>query len=116
VLSYAGADLHRDVIDARITKEARTGIEKYGETFHDGGKGIIDSPDAVGGWPVLKQETPPSDSDNDGMADEWEISKGLDPQNQYDGNSYTLSKNFTNLEVYLHFLVEDVMGSKKTKK
>jgi len=116
VLKYAGASLHRDAVDKRITEEARTGIELYGETFHGGRKGIIDSPEEVGGWPVLKSDTPPTDADNDGMADDWEISEGLSRENQSDGNNYTLTKKNTNLEVYLHYLVEELMENKKTKK
>lgn len=116
VLKYAGTNLHRDAVDKRIAEEALTGIEKFGETFHGGGKGIIDTPEEVGGWPVLKSETPPTDSDNDGMADDWEISKRLDPNDPYDGNKFTLTKNFTNLEVYLQALVDDAEISKKLKK
>jgi len=115
VLNYAGASLHRDAVDIRITEEARTGIELYGATFHGGKKGIIDSPEEVGGWPVLNSVTPPTDADNDGMADEWEVSKGLDPTNPNDGKSCTISKKYTNLEVYLHYLNEDVMESKKNQ-
>lgn len=113
VLNYAGASLHRDAVDIRITIETRTGIEKFGETFHGGGKGIINTPEEVGGWPVLKSESPPADADNDGMADDWEISKGLDPHNQNDRNGYTLSKNFTNLEIYLQALVDENWVNKK---
>jgi len=113
VLNCSGACLHRDAVDTRITEEARTGIELYGETFHGGGKGIINSPEEVGGWPVLNSGTPPTDADNDGMADEWEVLHGLDPNNPSDGNSSILSKKNTNLEAYLHYLVEDIMCSKK---
>jgi hypothetical protein len=113
VLSYAGASLRRDAVDMRIVEETRTGIEKYGETFHGGKKGIIDSPFEVGGWPVLKQETAPTDSDNDGMPDDWEVLKGLNPNNQLDGNSYTLSKKNTNIEMYLSFIVDDLEVKKK---
>lgn len=116
VLNYAGASLHRDAVDQRIIEETQSGIEKFGETFHGGKKGIIDSPFEVGGWPVLKQETPPADSDNDGMADGWEVFNGLNPNNQFDANSYILSKKNTNLEMYLSFLVEDLDLNKKTKK
>jgi len=106
VLNYAGASLHRDSADKRIVQETRTGVEKYGETFRGGGKGIIDSPGEVGGWPVLKQGILPADSDNDGMADNWEVTVGLNPNNPLDGNSYSLTKKFTNIEVYLHSLLE----------
>ncbi len=109
VLNNAGACLRRDSVDLRVVEEARTGIEKYGETFQGGKKGIIDLPDAVGGWPVLKQESPAPDSDNDGIADTWEVFKGLNANNPADRNAYTLTKKYTNLEVYLQSLLENGM-------
>ena len=63
VLEHAGASLSRDSIDARIVDEIRTGTAKFGSTYGGGGKGIIDSPTDVGGWPELKSKTPPLDTD-----------------------------------------------------
>ncbi len=104
VLHEAGASLRRDSVDLRIIEETWTGVEKYGESFRGGGKGIIDSPAAVGGWPLLASLPPPTDNDNDGMADDWEISRKLDPADPHDHKIYTLSREFTNLEVYLNSL------------
>ena len=109
VLRSAGASLRRDAVDKRIVDETRTGQEQFGTTFSGGGKGIIDSPEEVGGWPFLKQGEVPADSDNDGITDEWETANGLDPNDSSDGNTYTLDKNFTNLEVYLNSLVEHII-------
>jgi hypothetical protein len=55
VLRSAGASHRRDAVDKRIVDETRTGQEQFGTTFSGGGKGIIDSPEEVGGWPFLKQ-------------------------------------------------------------
>jgi len=104
VLENAGADLVRDAVDKRILKEARTGEEKYGQTFDGGGNGIIDSQNDVGGWPELKSLPPPKDSDNDGMPDDWESQNNLNPE-KADNNLYSLSKDYTNLEVYINSLV-----------
>jgi hypothetical protein len=109
VLTSAGASLYRDDADKRIVLEVLTGTASYGATFSGGGKGIIDSPADVGGWPVLKQGKLPADTDNDGIPDEWEKANGLNPNNAADGNAYTLDKNYTNLEVYLNSLVEHIM-------
>jgi hypothetical protein len=89
--------------------ETRTGQEQFGATFSGGKKGIIDSPEDVGGWPVLKQGKVPADSDNDGIPDEWETANGLNPNDSADGNAFTLDKNYTNLEVYLNSLVEHII-------
>ncbi len=105
VLSSAGASLHRDDVDQRITEEAKTGTEQFGSTYLGGNKGIIDDPADVGGWPELKSALPPVDSDLDGMPDYWELLKGLNPENANDGNLFKLDKCYSNLEVYLNSLV-----------
>ncbi len=101
VLFEAGASLSRDSVDLRIIEETWTGVEKFGETFRGGRRGIIDSPSAVGGWPLLRQGTPPVDTDQDGMSDEWETTKRLNPADPADNKGFDLSKQYTNLEVYL---------------
>jgi len=106
VLSFAGASLHRDAVDLRVVAETKTGIEIFGTTFQGGKKGIIDDPKDVGGWPELKQENAPQDTDKDGMPDDWEKSKGLNLDNPGDGSIYSLNKKFTNLEVYLNSLIK----------
>jgi len=105
VLRDAGASLHRDAVDRRVVEEALSGTETLGETFRGGGKGIIDSPLAVGGWPLLSSQSAPPDRDNDGMPDDWEVAKQLDPDNPLDQVLFTLSKQYTNIEVYLNKLV-----------
>jgi len=109
VLQSAGSSLRRDAADERIVEEARTGKEQYGSSFSGGRKGIIDSPEDVGGWPLLQQFDPPVDSDKDGMPDSWEKDNKLDFNDPADGNAFTLDKNYTNLEVYLNSLVEHIM-------
>lgn len=112
VLRFAGASLHRDGVDERIVSEARSGVEIYGTTFKGGRKGIIDDPNEVGGWPVLKQGNVSLDTDKDGMPDDWEKAKGLNPGNSSDGSVFSQDKKFTNLEVYLNSLVASVSEKK----
>jgi hypothetical protein len=81
LLAHAGCSLSRDAVDRRIIQEIRTGTAQYGETYGGGGKGIIDSQTAVGGWPELRSEPAPADSDHDGIPDVWERQHGLDPNN-----------------------------------
>jgi pectate lyase len=109
VLQSAGSSLRRDAADERIVEEARTGKEQYGSTFSGGRKGIIDSPEDVGGWPLLKQIELPVDSDMDGMPDSWEKTNMLNPNDPADANAFTLNTKYTNLEVYLNSLVEHLM-------
>ena len=107
VLTKAGCSLHRDVIDTRIVGEVRNGNYTY--TGSNGStKGLIDSPSDVGGYPTLNVGTAPKDTDRDGMPDEWEDANGLDKNASADSKNYTLDKNYTNLEVYLNSLVQNL--------
>ena len=99
VLNYAGASHLRDALDTRIIEEVRNGTYTFGDN------GIINGQDEVGGWPYLEPGTPMIDTDGDGMPDEWEIANGLDPNNPNDYAEYSLSNQFTNIEVYLNNLV-----------
>ncbi|MBQ3998990.1 MAG: pectate lyase [Paludibacteraceae bacterium] len=107
VLAKAGCSLHRDVVDTRIAGEVRNGTYTYSGS-NGSTKGLIDSPSDVGGYPTLQGGTAPKDTDRDGMPDEWEDANGLDKSASSDGKLYTLDKNYTNLEVYLNSLVQDL--------
>ncbi len=91
VIEQAGATLpRRDAIDRRIAKSVETGTGR-----------IIDSQSDVGGWPELKSAPAPSDSDNDGMSDDWESAHGLNPK-LADNNDDADSDGYTNLEEFLN--------------
>ena len=128
VLGNAGASLYRDAVDARYMEEARTGtVTYYGDvpfnssTKTSGTKGIIDfindpakeENPKTASFPPLSSNVRPDgfDTDRDGMPDEWETANGLDPNNANDANLYTVDsrKVYTNLEVYINQLVEDIM-------
>ncbi|MCM1034412.1 MAG: thrombospondin type 3 repeat-containing protein [Paludibacter sp.] len=99
VLAEAGACApRRDSQDARIVNETRTGTAIGMGSLNK--SGIIDNPMAVGGWPSLSG-IPYTDSDEDGIPDEWEITHGLDPTNPNDGALLTDS-GYSNLEIYIN--------------
>jgi len=104
VLAQAGCSSVRDSVDTRIIKEIRTGTATYGERYGGGGKGIIDSQKAVGGWPELRSDPARADADHDGLPDVWETAHGLDPNNPADGEKDS-GDGYTNLEKYLNSLV-----------
>ena len=104
VLVKAGCSLHRDAVDTRIIEEVRSGSYTYeGKKGSTGG--LIDTQADVGGWPELKSEEGPQDSDGDGIPDAWETKYGLDSNNPLDARKTTLVPNHINLEVYLNALV-----------
>ncbi|WP_299249364.1 T9SS type A sorting domain-containing protein [uncultured Aquimarina sp.] len=65
---------------------------------------IIDYPSDVGGYPNLALGNAPTDSDSDGIPDQWEASNGLNPNNANDGSSDKDGDGYTNLEEYLNSL------------
>lgn len=97
VLTKAGCVLHRDAVDERIVNEVRNGSGK-----------LVNTPSDAGGYPTLAAGTAPTDTDRDGMPDAWEDEHGLDKSASADGKLYTLDDNYTNLEVYLNSLVQDL--------
>jgi pectate lyase len=99
VLESAGAILpQRDAVDQRIVKSVR-----------DRTGGMVNSPAAVGGWPELQSAPAPTDSDHDGMPDEWEQSHKLDPNDSSDGKAISGS-GYSNLENYLNDLAAKASG------
>lgn len=111
VLLYAGASLKSDAVDRRIVDNVRNG--DYTESGSNGSVlGLIDKATDVGGWPVYVKENAPVDTDGDGMPDAWEAANGLNPKSSADGVKYNLSKEYTNLEVYINSLVEKLYPAK----
>ena len=89
----------RDIIDTRIVKDV---LNKTGHSIVD------TNSQPEGGWPALNSRPALTDSDHDGMPDIWETSHGLNPNDANDRNGYTSTPDYTNLEVYLDWLVSSV--------
>lgn len=91
VLAAAGAiKPARDAVDRRIVEQVRNGTGK-----------IVDSQDEVGGWPDLAPGRAPRDADQDGLPDEWERKRGLNPQDPADA-ARPAEGGYTQLEEYLN--------------
>lgn len=111
VCSYAGASLRRDAVDKRIVTGVKSGT---GRIIND-----IDDIKAEYGsaWPVLSatdaEKAAIADTDGDGIPDAIETAWGLDKNNAQDGAAKSLDKNgrYTNLEMYLHYLVREVVSA-----
>ncbi|MEI6946985.1 pectate lyase [Paraflavisolibacter sp. H34] len=101
VLAGAGALLpHRDAVDSRVVEETRKGTASGKGSI---GKGIIDDPSGVGGWPAYAPGTAPDDSDHDGLPDTCEDQKGYNKNDAADRNEL-LPNGYTRLEEYLNSL------------
>ncbi len=137
VLTYAGASLSRDDIDARIARETKNGTFTYeGSNLNpkdkDGNpvvrsyKGLIDTQTDVAdgtwknGWPVYEaspeQMAMIKDTDEDSIPDWFEDAFALDKNDPSDATafSYDSDKRYSNFEMYLHYLVRDIVASQNT--
>lgn len=103
VISGVGASVSRDPVDTAVIKGFQLGVGR-----------IIDCPDQSIGhdkswgsyYPPLNQYTPYTDTDKDGMSDEWETASGLNPEDESDGAAINGS-GYTNLDVFLEYLVQN---------
>jgi pectate lyase len=115
ICSSAGASLKRDAVDQRACGDAQSGKA----TFADGGNGskngIIDTQSVFRVWPTYAADAAAlakvTDTDKDGIPDWFEDQFGLKKTDASDGNARTLDHlgRYTNLEMYLHYLVKDII-------
>ncbi len=93
ILTGVGATApQRDSVDTRVIND-----------FSAGTGDIIDNITFPDDYPTFNTPTPPTDSDNDGMPDEWENTQGLN--NNLDDSAEDLDQDgYTNIEEYLHYL------------
>lgn len=96
VLKEVGCSFSRDSYDREVLRQMKRGIGTCGN------RGIINSPDEAGGWPLLRVGKAPLDTDADGMPDTWERRHGLNSADATDAAAYRLSGDYTNVEVYLN--------------
>jgi hypothetical protein len=123
VLERSGATLpQRDAVDQRVIEMVRTGrvtatkaspeavaragragyAQKWLDELAEAvPKGFITDPSEVGGYPDYRGE-PYRDTDGDGLPDEWETARGLNPADpsdatrDSDGDGYTTIEDFIN--------------------
>jgi hypothetical protein len=94
VLSLAGCNQVRDVVDLRVISDVLS--RKYASYLH--------SQSEVGGWPELNTYKVPTDTDHDGLPDYWETALGQNPC--LANNNHTNADGYTDLEHYLNWLAE----------
>ncbi len=115
VINYAGngiSSTQRTAIDQQCAEETKngtgscSGTAAYDSSVTDLDKYSIecgvtyDYPD-----PVLEKTI--IDADNDGMDDNWELARGLDPTDASDTNGDYCGQGYTNIEYYINDLTVD---------
>jgi pectate lyase len=106
VLTSAGAIFpKRDSLDVRIVSDVRSGtgsiIDVQGGYPHG-----TDYEISKQAWPVLKTVTATTDSDKDGMPDDYEKSHGLNPSDPADAPVLNKTSGYANIEHYINSLVK----------
>ena len=91
VLAFVGASSARDTADVRLINDVRkqTGA-------------LIDSETQVGGWPTLNFTAAPTDTDQDGIPNYFELALGW--STSVANNNHTNSDGYTDLEWHLNWL------------
>ena len=111
ILEYGGASLVRDAVDERIIYDVSTGTATYMDGGNGSTKGIVDTQDAVGGWPELSPGMAPADTDEDGMPDDWEDANGLNPESNEDAQLATVDAHYPNIETYINSLIAEIVDA-----
>lgn len=99
VLNDVGSNIKQDEVDVRVIEQYRTSTGRRVTS-------VSDTESVFGGYPSLveKSRSTNYDKDGDGMADEWELNNGLDPNNALDADLDKNNDGYTNLEEFLHYL------------
>ena len=86
----------RDSVDKRIINDVsnRTGAK--------GQQGIINSQNAVGGWPTYLAGTSAADNDNDGMPNSWENRFNMNPNDPANSKRDPDGDSYSNIEEYIN--------------
>ena len=117
ICETGGASIVRDEVDDRACLDAQSGTASCPDGGNGSEGGIIDTPSAVGGWPEYSADTEnesndKTDTDGDGIPDWFEEKFGLDTESD-DSKAMTIDikGRYTNIEMYLHYLVRDIVVS-----
>lgn len=119
VISFAGNGIapdKRTAVDKQCAEETRTGTGNMSGTASydeatDTNKENIDKYHIECGvtytYPEAVTQKTITDTDNDGMDDNWELARGLDPSDPSDTNGDYCGLGYTNIEYYINDLTVD---------
>lgn len=112
VISFAGngiASDKRTAIDLQCAEETKNGTGSCsGTSDYDASETNLDKYNIQCGvtyeYPSAVLTKTIVDTDNDGMADEWELARGLNPKDASDANGDYCGQGYTNIEYYINDL------------
>ncbi len=100
VIDNVGSSLERDEVDELLISQ----VESYGTSGS-----IIDTEDENGiddNVGTVANGTVPTDTDQDGMPDDWESDNGMDPETADDADDDD-GDGYTNIEEYLEWIIDN---------
>ena len=112
VISFAGNGIspdQRTAIDRQCAEETKNGTGSCsGTAEYDSSVTNLDKYNVKCGvtytYPSAVTKKTITDNDNDGMDDEWELKRGLNPNDPTDINGDYCGKGYTNIEYYINDL------------
>lgn len=115
VISFAGNGISSDkrtAIDIQCAEETKNGTGSCsGTSDYDSSESNLDKYNIQCGvtyeYPSAVLTKTIVDTDNDGMADEWELARGLNPKDASDANGDYCGQGYTNIEYYINDLTVD---------
>jgi pectate lyase len=105
VTKSVGASFKRDTMDTRVIDEMLNNKGRYIDVQGGYPHGTAYEK-TINAWPYLESLPALKDTDKDGMPDDWEIAKGLNPKDANDATNNKLHAFFTNIEVYINSLIK----------
>ncbi|MDO5149391.1 MAG: carbohydrate-binding protein [Oscillospiraceae bacterium] len=115
VISFAGNGISPDkrtAIDRQCADETKNGTGSCsGTSAYDSSQTDLDKYSIQCGvtyeYPSAVLKKTITDTDNDGMPDEWEIARGLNPNDAKDAGGDYCGQGYTNIEYYINDLTVD---------
>jgi hypothetical protein len=102
VLAKAGCSLpNRDTLDQRIVNDVKNRTGKIIDVQGGFPRGTEYSTSQLA-WPALENGFAQTDTDHDGMPDNWELARGLNAQSTTDLNGHVSTSGYSNIENYIN--------------
>ena len=117
IMKYSGNSLSRDTFDTAYAEEFKNGEGYLINQIFESSGWIYPAPavntgteyfeEMMQSYPKLASYPAYADTDGDGMSDDWEDFMKLNKNDASDGAGQYLGTEYTNLDVFLQFLVEN---------
>lgn len=109
ILENVGAISPRDEVDKYVINTVKTRTGGVIDCIVSCNEPTTDRRNYHEGWPIYNSAQYPTDTDNDGIPDDWEKNHNLDPNNSSDGGAY-LPDGYTRVEEYINSLIPTIPG------